>query len=72
VLWRQALAWPSINDHFSPPPGASSKNQTVACLLNWDDAPKELSFSLKAPHRLRELWTDDDRGQSRWHDARAR
>jgi alpha-galactosidase len=42
------------------------KNERVACLLNWDDAPKELSFSLKGPHRLRELWTNEDRGR---HDG---
>jgi alpha-galactosidase len=39
------------------------KKKRVACLLNWDDAPRELSFSLKGPHRLRELWTNDDRGR---------
>jgi alpha-galactosidase len=42
------------------------KNERVACLLNWDDAPRELSFSLKGPHRLRELWTNEDRGR---HDG---
>jgi alpha-galactosidase len=39
------------------------KNQRVACLLNWDDTPKELSFSLKRPHRMREIWTNEDRGR---------
>jgi hypothetical protein len=72
VLWRQALAWPSINDHFSPPPGASSKESDGGVSPELGRCAEELSFSLKAPHRLRELWTDDDRGQSRWHDARAR
>ncbi len=36
------------------------KNQRVVCLLNWDDAPKTVSFSLPGPHRLREIWTDED------------
>jgi alpha-galactosidase len=40
-----------------------SKHQRAACLLNWEDASQELSFSLKGPHRLRELWTNEDRGR---------
>jgi alpha-galactosidase len=39
------------------------KNQRVVCLLNWDDAPKSMSFALPGAHRLRELWTDEDRGR---------
>jgi alpha-galactosidase len=37
--------------------------QHAVCLLNWDDGPRTLSFSLPGPHRLRELWTGDDRGR---------
>jgi alpha-galactosidase len=42
------------------------KDRRVACLLNWDDAPKAVSFSLQGPHRLRELWTNEDCGR---HDG---
>jgi alpha-galactosidase len=41
----------------------SLSNQRVVCLLNWDDAPKSISFTLPGAHRLRELWTDEDRGR---------
>jgi alpha-galactosidase len=37
--------------------------QRAFCLLNWDDAPRTLSFSLAGPHRIRELWTGEDRGR---------
>jgi alpha-galactosidase len=37
--------------------------QRAFCLLNWDDAPRTLSFSLGGPHRIRELWTGEDRGR---------
>jgi alpha-galactosidase len=32
------------------------------CLLNWDDVPHALSFSLASAKRVRELWTDEDLG----------
>ena len=32
------------------------------CLLNWDDTPRELSFSLSRQSRVRELWSDQDFG----------
>jgi alpha-galactosidase len=35
----------------------------AVCLLNWDDAPRALSFALPGPHRVRELWTGEDRGR---------
>jgi len=38
----------------------------AVCLLNWDDAPRTLSFPLPGPHRVRELWTGEDRGR---HEA---
>ena len=34
----------------------------VVCLLNWEDAPRVLSFSLARPHRVRELWSGEDLG----------
>jgi alpha-galactosidase len=37
--------------------------QRAFCLLNWDDVPRHLSFSLAGPHRIRELWTAEDRGR---------
>ena len=33
------------------------------CLLNWDDAPRTLAFRLDGPHRVRELWSGEDRGR---------
>jgi alpha-galactosidase len=35
----------------------------AVCLLNWDEAPRKVSFSLAGPHRIRELWTGEDRGR---------
>jgi alpha-galactosidase len=32
-------------------------------LLNWDDQPKALSFTLPRRSRVRELWTDEDLGE---------
>jgi alpha-galactosidase len=32
----------------------------VIALLNWDDSPRELSFSVPGPCRIRELWTGED------------
>ena len=32
------------------------------CLLNWDDAARDLSFTLPRTHRVRELWSDEDLG----------
>jgi alpha-galactosidase len=34
----------------------------VVCLLNWEDAPRTLSFSLERPQRVRELWSGEDLG----------
>ena len=35
---------------------------TAIVLLNWDDQPSELSFTLRGPHHVRELWTDEGLG----------
>jgi alpha-galactosidase len=35
----------------------------MVCLLNWDDAPREISFVLDRPRRLRELWSGEDLGE---------
>jgi alpha-galactosidase len=35
----------------------------IACLLNWDGAPQSLSFPLPGPHRVVDLWSDEDRGR---------
>jgi len=32
------------------------------CLLNWNDQPRELSFSLSRESRVSELWSDEDLG----------
>ena len=32
------------------------------CLFNWDDAAREIGFSLDRPHRARDFWTDEDLG----------
>jgi alpha-galactosidase len=36
---------------------------TVACFFNWDETPQTLALSLAGPHRMRDFWTDADRGQ---------
>jgi alpha-galactosidase len=41
-------------------------DRRIACLLNWDDAPRSLSFPLPGPHRVLDLWSDEDRGR---HDG---
>jgi alpha-galactosidase len=35
----------------------------VVSLLNWDDAPRTMSTSLRGAHRVREVWTAEDRGR---------
>ena len=35
----------------------------AVCLLNWEDGPRTLSFSVPGAHRVRELWTGEDRGR---------
>ena len=35
----------------------------VVCLLNWEDAPRTLSFSIERACRVRELWSGEDLGQ---------
>ena len=35
----------------------------VACLFNWDDAPQTIEVALAGPSRLRDFWTDEDRGR---------
>ena len=41
------------------------KDRRVVCLLNWGDAPLNLSFSLSRRHSLRELWTGETLGDRR-------
>lgn len=41
-------------------------DRRIACLLNWDDVPQSLSFPLPRPHRVVDLWSDEDRGR---HDG---
>ena len=41
-------------------------DRRIACLLNWDDAPRSLSFPLPEPHRVVDIWSDEDRGR---HDG---
>jgi alpha-galactosidase len=38
------------------------RNRRAICLLNWDDQPRTLGFSLSRQSRVRELWTDEDLG----------
>ena len=38
-------------------------DRKLFCLLNWSEAPSTLSFVLKGPHLLRELWTDAELGR---------
>jgi alpha-galactosidase len=33
------------------------------CLLNWEDAPQPMSFTLARAHHARDLWTDEDLGR---------
>jgi alpha-galactosidase len=61
---------------LSPPTGAPARFEDDAfrigeverpggrmfCLLNWSDAPQELSFRLARPHRVRDVWRDADLG----------
>jgi alpha-galactosidase len=41
----------------------SLRDRRVFCLLNWGESPQALTFSLRGPHRIRELWTDADLGR---------
>lgn len=34
----------------------------MACLFNWDDAPKTLSFRLQKPRRIRDYWSGKEYG----------
>ncbi len=38
-------------------------SETVVCLFNWDDTPQSASVTLAGVHRLRDFWTDEDRGR---------
>ena len=38
------------------------KDRRIMCLLNWQETPRTLSFSLSRPHSLRELWTGESLG----------
>jgi alpha-galactosidase len=62
---------------LSPPTGVAARfaddsfrvgeavlpDRRVFCLLNWGESPQTLSFSLRGPHRIREVWTDADLGR---------
>jgi alpha-galactosidase len=64
---------------LSPPTGVAARfaddsfrvgetslgDRRVFCLLNWGESPQALTFSLRGPHRIRELWTDADLGRHR-------
>ncbi len=39
------------------------KDRQAICLLNWDDGPQPVGFSLTRTSRVRELWTDEELGQ---------
>jgi alpha-galactosidase len=43
------------------------KDRQALCLLNWDDGPQALDFSLAQTNRVRELWTDADLGRRSGH-----
>jgi alpha-galactosidase len=59
-----------------PPTGVAARFQDAAlgvgtvdhegvravCLLNWEDAPRTLSFAIDRPHRVRDLWSGEDLG----------
>ena len=38
------------------------QGRQAICLLNWDDEPRDLTYTLARPYRVRELWTDEDLG----------
>lgn len=38
-------------------------SHSVACFFNWGDTPQPISVSLSGTHRLRDLWTEEDRGR---------
>jgi hypothetical protein len=38
------------------------RNRRAMVLLNWDEQPRTLSFTLRRRSRVRELWTDGDLG----------
>lgn len=62
-----------------PPPGAAARfddarfqigriplrDQTMVCLLNWDDHSATLRVPLENPSKVRELWTAEDLGLRR-------
>ncbi|HSL22425.1 MAG TPA: glycoside hydrolase family 36 protein [Vicinamibacterales bacterium] len=61
---------------LQPPPGAAARfeddsfrsgtvvlpDRRGVCLLNWDDAPQSIAFSLPQPFRVQETWTGEDLG----------
>ena len=40
------------------------KDRRFICLLNWQDTPQRLSFSLPSAARVRDVWTGEDLGRS--------
>jgi alpha-galactosidase len=39
------------------------QGRSVACLLNWDEQPRTLSFRLRGPCRVTDVWTGEDLGR---------
>jgi alpha-galactosidase len=37
----------------------------AVCLLNWEDAPKKLTFALKGAHVVQDMWSGEDRGKNK-------
>ena len=37
--------------------------RTAYCLLNFSEGPEKIAFRLSGPHRVRDLWTGEDRGK---------
>jgi alpha-galactosidase len=42
---------------------APTRDGVAVVLLNWDDQPRELSFTVRGAHQVRELWTEADLGR---------
>jgi alpha-galactosidase len=42
---------------------AELKDRRVVCLLNWQDTPESLTFTLPRPHAVRDVWSGEDLGR---------
>ena len=45
------------------------KDRRFVCLLNWQDTPQRLSFSMSPPARAVDVWTGEDLGRLAGHSA---